>query len=191
MNPYSVYPDAVETERLVSRYIRLEDIQLWEKYIQQPTAIEFLPWAQKQSSLYVAQDWIQKQLDRYVENRFGLQLMIHKKTNQCVGQCGLLLQEIEGVNEVEIGYFTFPEFWGQGFATEAAQAFKKLAFDLYPVSSVISIIHQDNIKSQQVARKNGMTQGPFLVWREMPVHVHRITRDQYLAQSNAMENSGF
>jgi RimJ/RimL family protein N-acetyltransferase len=47
-----------------------------------------------------------------------------KKTNRLVGQCGLLIQNIDNIERLEIGYSILPEFWNQGFASESAMKCK-------------------------------------------------------------------
>ena len=42
-----------------------------------------------------------------------------------IGYCGLHLQKnVDGTDEIEIGYGLLRKYWGQGFATEAAEACK-------------------------------------------------------------------
>ena len=48
-------------------------------------------------------------------------------------------------------------FWGQGIATEAAQAMKNYAFNQLNIAHLISIIHVDNMASKQVAQKVGLS----------------------------------
>lgn len=73
-----------------------------------------------------------------------------------IGQCGLTLQEYKNEQVLEIGYLLRKEFWGNGYATEAAKACKEYAFQTLKVNEVFSIIRDTNIASQQVAIRNGM-----------------------------------
>jgi len=49
-----------------------------------------------------------------------MNVLMDKKTSQPVGQCGLLIQNIENVDCLEIGYSILPQYWGLGYVTEAA-----------------------------------------------------------------------
>jgi [ribosomal protein S5]-alanine N-acetyltransferase len=104
----------------------------------------------------MAKEVIALSLKRYEEGRFGLQALISKETGAFIGKCGLLLQEVNGKNEIEVGYHLLPAYWGKGYATEAAQRFRDYAFENNITDSVVSIIHPDNTLSKKVALRNGM-----------------------------------
>ena len=57
---------------------------------------------------------------------------------------------------LEIGYLFNRRYWHQGYATEAAKACKKYAFEILKAPEVCSIIRDTNIASQNVATRNGM-----------------------------------
>ena len=104
-----------------------------------------------------------------------------EKTSGCfVGQCGLLTQKIEGKEELEIGYHLIPEFWKNGYATEAAKIIKVFAFENDLTESLISIIHSENIASQKVAERIGMSRHSTTIFRDMEAFVYRITKEEYM-----------
>ena len=103
--------------------------------------------------------WLDKQFVRYKEDGFGLFAVILKETGEMIGQCGLTLQDIPGRQVLEIGYLFQKRYWHQGYATEAAKACKEYAFTVLKADEVFSIIRDSNIASQNVAKRNGMTQG--------------------------------
>ncbi len=100
--------------------------------------------------------WISNQLKRYKEYGFGFWAMILKETEEFIGQAGLLMQNYNGLNVVEIGYLLNKDFWHKGFATEACTACKKYAFDVLNENEVYSFIRDNNISSINVAKRNGM-----------------------------------
>ena len=87
----------------------------------------------------------------------GLWATIHKETGKFIGRCGLLPWTIEGQREVEVAYTFTREFWGQGLATEAAQGILKYGFEKLNLRRLICLIDPDNIASQRVAEKMGMS----------------------------------
>lgn len=102
------------------------------------------------------QDWLSRHLDNYKKYGFGLWAVIDKKTNSFVGQVGLTLQNVEGKEELEIGYLLKRKYWHMGYAVEAASACKEYAFNNMGKNRVVSIIRDNNYASQSVAERVGM-----------------------------------
>lgn len=103
------------------------------------------------------QEWLDKQLARYHKYGFGLWAVILKETGEMIGQCGLTMQQWKNTELLEIGYLFQRAYWHKGYATEAAKACKKYAFEDLQAKEVCSIIRDTNIASQKVAIRNGMT----------------------------------
>ena len=174
----------LETQRLRARRLTLDDIDNWMDFIQGENSLDFFNFVKPDRES--CEWWIKRQLKRYEDDGFGLMALIIKETGEMAGQCGLLKQELEGKPEIEIGYSLIPRFRGFGYATEAARAFKELAFHNNLSDSIISIIHIDNLKSQKVAENNGMTRDfvtenygltkgiPHVVYRIKKVALHKI-----------------
>jgi ribosomal-protein-alanine N-acetyltransferase len=150
------YTDNLESERLVTRFLRQEDVPVWAEFLADPIASTFNPSLLNESPVERAQKWIDFTQLRYSENRLGLQALISKETGELVGQCGLIVQELNGKNEVEIGYHLFRRHWGKGYAREAARMFRDYGFVHGFADSMISIIHPLNFLSKKVAEANGM-----------------------------------
>ncbi len=104
-----------------------------------------------------AQDWLNKQLDRYKNDGFGLWAVILKSSGEFVGQCGITWQDIGGENVPEIGYLFKRKHWHNGYAAEAAIGCKNYAFNSLGLDKMYSIIRDNNYASQRVAGRNGMT----------------------------------
>jgi len=173
------YPDLLQTERLETTLLTLDDVKAWAEFFKHPEAIRFLfiESLGLSSDEAVAQHMIQKQLDRYQDKRYGLQKLIHRESGLFIGCCGLLVQEVNGNQEVEVGYHIFPTYWGQGYATEAAKCFIDFAFNQPQITSLISIIDEDNVASIRVAEKNGLTLDSSTRWiNNEPVGIYRINR---------------
>ena len=170
------YPITIETERLLIRPLTITDIIKWEPFFHNPASVKYFPNFITGNSENDARSWIQKQLDRYEDDRFGLHALTEKKTGEFIGQCGLLTQEIDNATEIEIGYSLLPEFEGKGYASEAAQFFKDFAFSNDITNSIISIIHKDNIPSQKVALRNDMTNSKATTFHGLDVYVFRVDK---------------
>jgi RimJ/RimL family protein N-acetyltransferase len=111
--------------------------------------------------------------------------VIFRGNNELIGYCGFLHQEVDGRNEIEIGYRLHPDYWNRGLASEAAQVVRDHAFRDLNLPKVISLVHPDNIASRRVAEKNGMKIERETVFRGFPTLVFAITREQWLAEGGA------
>jgi len=175
-----MYLDGAETKRLYIRKLNVSDIAIWESFFKNNTSLEYLGLDLSLDAKTQSKDWIERQLWRYGNRAYGHHGLILKETNEFIGQCGLLTQEIDGNKEVEIGYHILPEYWGLGFASEAAQLFRNYAFDNDLCHSLVSIIDVRNIASQKVAEKNGMQRGKQVRYDDLDVYSYRIYKGDYL-----------
>lgn len=57
----------------------------------------------------------------------------------------------------EIGWRLFPEYWGQGYASEAGEAALKYGFEQLGLDEIVSFTAIPNTPSQAVMRRIGMT----------------------------------
>ncbi|MFS4493773.1 GNAT family N-acetyltransferase [Maribacter sp. 2308TA10-17] len=162
-----------ETERLRFRKLEPTDFDTWLPFHQEPLSTEFwegLP----EDPVEACKHWFDKAFHRYDNNLGGMNVLLHKETNEFIGQCGLLIQIVDGIKELEVGYSMLPKHWRQGYATEAAQKCKAFAIENKLATSLISIINVDNIPSQKVAINNGMRLDKTTIFNENPVHIFRI-----------------
>lgn len=178
------YPLRIETTRLWTRPVTMDDQQAWAEFLAHPEASRYLPNPEGDSAEVRAQQWMERQLGRYEGGTFGLMALIHKDTGEFIGQCGLITQMVDGREELEVGYHIFPQHWRQGFASEAARAFRDLAFENGLRDSIISIIDRNNLGSQAVARSNGMKLEKAAEFRGLEVFVYRIHREVWLQLKN-------
>ena len=107
--------------------------------------------------------WLDRQLERCGKYGFGLWAVIEKASGDFIGQCGVTMQDWDGREVPEIGYHLRRDQWRHGFASEAAAACKEYAFTELGFQEVYSIIRENNLPSQRVALRNGMSvRGSFI-----------------------------
>ncbi|HRH09941.1 MAG TPA: GNAT family N-acetyltransferase [Bacteroidia bacterium] len=167
----------METARLVTRFLTKKDEEIWTRFLKNEDCTRYFPKTDFASPVERARYWIEKQINRYKEEKYGLQALVSKETGAFVGQCGLLLQEVDGKKELEVGYHILREYWGRGYAPEAAQAFIKYGAENSDFDSIISIIHRENKNSIAVALKNGLRKEKETTWFDLPVSIYRINKD--------------
>src|SRR5258708_3893116 len=147
----------LQTPRLVFREMSLADLDFVAAMLADPEVMRFYP---KCYSRDEAEAWIQRNLDRYARDGHGRWLVLDRATGEPRGQVGLVMQEVEGTLEPEVGYLIHRPFWRQGLAAEAARATRDYAFGVLGKRRVISLIRPENVPSQGVARKIGMRPEP-------------------------------
>lgn len=163
------------SERLLFRRIAPSDFEAWLPFYYNPKSTQF--WDGLPSDpIEACQTQFDRIFERYENDLGGMNALILKETGELVGICGLLVQTVDAIEELEIGYSVLPKFWLKGFAFEAAQKCKEYAFQNKFSESLISIIHVDNVPSQKVALKNGMHLDKTTSYKDNPVHIFRVTK---------------
>jgi len=163
----------LETPRLRLREFVPEDASALSLILSDAETMRYYPVLFDRAGV---EEWIARNRRRYAANGHGLWAMILKSTGALVGDCGVTVQPVDGVDELEVGYHLHRDHWGHGYATEAAQACRDWAFKHRNANYVISLIRPENLPSRRVAERNGMTLWKEIVWRELPHCVYRIAR---------------
>jgi [ribosomal protein S5]-alanine N-acetyltransferase len=145
------------TPRLLLREMSPSDLDFVAPMLADPEVMPFYP---KCYSRDESETWIERQRNRYARHGHGLWLVVEKATGQPVGQVGLLIQTVNGVEEKEVGYLIHRPFWRRGFATEAATACRDYALTTLDRPRVLALIRPENTPSQGVAKKLGMNREP-------------------------------
>ena len=167
----------IETERLLFKQVTEDHHADWLRFCAYPGSLEHIGLHEYPTAEEKNKAWYDRVLWRYENKLGGMNALIEKSSGKLVGQCGLLVQEIDGIVELEIGYSLMPEFRGKGFALEAANACKEYALKRQVADSLISVIHVENEASMRVARANGMEICTTTTSKGDPVHIFRIALD--------------
>ena len=117
----------IETDRLFMRKMTYDDIPSLNKILQDAKTMYAYEHAFSDEEVV---SWLEKQMKNYETYGFGLFGMILRETGEFIGQCGITMQDFSGKSVPEIGYLLNRDFWHNGYATEAALAMKKYAFDV-------------------------------------------------------------
>ena len=150
----------IETERLALRELNIDDLlATWEIVCDEQTMYAWNgAWTDEENL-----EGLQKQINSYSENGFGRWAVVLKETEKVIGICGLMWCDSDKERVLEIGYLFNRAFWHKGYATEAAIACKKYAFDILGYNEVFSIIKDNNYSAMNVAIRNGMlVRGSFI-----------------------------
>jgi RimJ/RimL family protein N-acetyltransferase len=161
----------MQTERLQFRQYTNEDFSFFSSLWADPVVVQYIGKGVTRSTEEARksfQDWL---LPGYRDGR-GLYIILHKETQHPIGHAGVVQQAVDGKREYEIGYWIAKEFWGQGYATEAATFFKQYAVNELKINRFICLIQQQNKMSINVALKLGMTHEKDTAFNTIPVNVY-------------------
>lgn len=169
-----------QTERLDFRLVTKDDYEVWFPLFKEQNVAKFLGMPEGLSQIEQCDFWFKKVFHRYENGLGGMNALIHKTSGEFIGQCGLLIQTVEDEERLEIGYSILPKYWKNGYALEAAKKCKDVCFEREFTENLMSMMHVDNIGSEIVAKKNGMTFEKCV----KGYNLFSITRDSWLKQKN-------
>jgi ribosomal-protein-alanine N-acetyltransferase len=174
----------LETERLILRKLTADDAEALYRIYHEPGVLEYFAHGPPESIDAERAD-IQRHLLYYERHGFGLWATTLRESGELIGRCGLLAQQVDDAQEIEVAYLLSPRFWGRGLASEAARAIRDFAFYTLGHSHLVSIIHPGNRASKRVATAIGMAFSKTSRLYNMEVEVFSITRSPSHAAPSA------
>ena len=160
-----------ETPRLLLREFSSGDVDALAEIIGNPKVMEFStngPCTEDDTRQFI--DWC---LDSYRDNGFGQWAVVDRLSGAVIGFCGLSHVELDGAQEIEVGYRLAPSVWGQGLASEAAEAALEYGFSHCGIDSIIAIIATRHVVSAGVAEKVGFRIDTRTKYRGSDVIIYR------------------
>jgi RimJ/RimL family protein N-acetyltransferase len=100
--------------------------------------------------------YLARNLQHWKDYGFGLWILRELGGGPPVGRAVLRHLLVEDVDEVEVGYAFYEEFWGRGLATEIAAACLALGRDKLHLMTMVAVTSLTNAASQHVLRKVGL-----------------------------------
>lgn len=157
----------IETDRLFLREMNLNDFDALYKVLGDAENMQHYPYSFDELRV---RGWIERNMNRYKENGFGLWAVCLKETGEMIGACGLTLQNIEGEMLPEIGYHIRKDQQHKGYAKEAALAVRNWAFENTDYPALYSYCKYTNVGSYKTAEAIGMH-----FEKEYPDEANKIT----------------
>ena len=144
----------IQTARLNLRWLAESDAEFILDLVNQPSWLKFIG-DRGVRNLDDARAYINNgPLAMIKQHGFGLYLTEIKSSRTPVGLCGLLKRET--LNDVDIGFALHPDFWGQGYANEAALACVNYARNPLQLERIVAITLPANKASIRVLETIGM-----------------------------------
>jgi [ribosomal protein S5]-alanine N-acetyltransferase len=169
--------DRIESERLIFRRIEQADFEFFARIHADPIVARYLGNG-KPRSIQETHELLERYFDSYKSLELGPLAVVRKSDGVLIGRCGLSDMALEvntasgelpriwyqrsqvpaGTNvifEQELGYTFDRNYWGQGYASEAAARVFEYASSTIPFRRIVSVIHPDNTASIKIAKKCG------------------------------------
>jgi RimJ/RimL family protein N-acetyltransferase/GNAT superfamily N-acetyltransferase len=142
------------TSRLTLRPFTEADAEPLHRILNEDGILRYFPRPDP-PDLTRVQRLIAGQLRYWEEHGLGWWAVELRDTGELLGWNGL--QYLPDTEEVEVGYLLSRRHWGQGLATEGAQASLRFGLETLRLGSIVGIVHPENIASQRVLAKAGLT----------------------------------
>ena len=144
----------IETERLILRQVDPDrDFEPWARAMADENTVRYLGT----KPMNRAESWrsMAMAIGHWAIRGYGFFSLEHRETGAWIGRVGPWFPE--GWPAPEVGWTISPDHVGQGYATEAARASLRYAFETLGWAQVIHVIMEGNEPSVAVARKIGST----------------------------------
>lgn len=169
----------IETPRLIIREFTMSDVDNLAYILSKPEVMHFsLTGAISTEETAIK---IKSYIDSYQQHGYGKWAVIHRKTGKLIGYCGIAIEEIDNNLENELGYRFDPDYWRQGFATEAANSCINYAFDTLHIEYLLGIVEPENTASIRVLQKIGMEFVKESLWCDKIVHIYKVNQKNVLS----------
>ena len=154
--PATVVPQdlRLDTGRCVLRYPRLEDAAQMLPAFASHSFPRYVPLGRVTSAEQVAQ-WITGSQERWARGKAYAWALELAEDGALAGQVTLARRPEAGT--WALAYWTHPDHWGQGYATEAAGRAMDFAFQELGATRVWAGVTPQNAGSRRVLEKLGMT----------------------------------
>jgi len=148
----------IETERLILRPWRDADLAPFAALNADPEVMEFFPETLSRTE---SDALARRVMGRIAEEGFGFFAVEEKGGDPFIGMVGVSVPhygaDLPCGPCTEVGWRLARSSWGKGYASEAARASLAFAFDTLGVDEVVSFTAVQNLRSQAVMRRIGMT----------------------------------
>jgi ribosomal-protein-alanine N-acetyltransferase len=144
----------LQTARLRLRGFDLDDVEPLYNILQVPAILRYFPNPDPPPREKVER-LITHQLGHWDDHGYGWWAVELPDRKELMGWCGLTFLPETG--ETEVAYLLAKPHWGQGYATEAAWASLQYGVEHVDVEQIIGLTHPENVRSQRVLLKLGMS----------------------------------
>jgi len=145
----------LSTKRLVLKKLSVADSDFIIRLVNTPGWLKFIGDRNIHTTEQAVAYLQNGPLKSYVENGFGLWLVMLKKDQTAIGMCGLIRRDYLPVPD--IGFAFLPEYHRKGYALEVIKASIGYAKSQLKLPYILAIVMPENSASINVLEKAGLT----------------------------------
>jgi ribosomal-protein-alanine N-acetyltransferase len=142
----------LETPRLVLAPVVPTDTDAIAALYSDPDVMRYV--TERPLSAEFAAASVAKGIQHWADHGHGMFSVFQRESGAFIGRCGIV--RMGATADVEVAYILRKDFWGQGYATEAASACVELGFARQGLSEIFGLTFLDNTPSQRVLEKCGL-----------------------------------
>ena len=173
----------LETTRLQLRPCQNADLQQIYAMWTHPDVCRFL-FDDRVISLDEACSFVDASLANFEQYQYGIWLGSIRNKDCLVGFAGLLHSE----NAPSLIYGIAPEYWGQGYATEAAIAILNYALQHLHLPKIRADVDESNVVSVRILQRLGMKQIGREVVNDRPLLYFEQSRENFREEVPHLES---
>lgn len=144
----------VETPRLRIRHLTAADAAFTCKLLNEPSFIENIADRGVRSEIDAMHYLADGPIKSYQQHGYGLFLVEECTSQAPIGFCGLLFRD--HLQETDIGFAFIPQFWGQGYAFEAASAVLHFGYSSLKLKRIVGLTSAGNMSSIKLLNRLGL-----------------------------------
>jgi len=164
------FPESFATRRLTAERLRPEHYADLLRMHADPVQMAMLGGVRDAAQ---TTEYLEKNLAHWDRYGFGSWILRDERA-QVVGRAILRHLELDGVDDVEVGYSLDPPVWGRGLATEIAAACLEHARADLELTTVVALTLPANARSRRVIEKVGLTYERDVMHAGFPSVLYRV-----------------
>lgn len=143
-----------ETPRLRIRRLRATDAAFTCQLLNEPSFIDNIADRGVRTELDAMHYLADGPIKSYQQHGYGLFLVEECTTQTPIGLCGLLYRSL--LQETDIGFALAPQFWGKGYAFEAASAVMHFGYGSLKLKRIVGLTSASNTSSIKLLNRLGL-----------------------------------
>jgi [ribosomal protein S5]-alanine N-acetyltransferase len=175
----------IETDRLTLRIVTIDDLDNMYEYGSNANVSKYVTW-NTHSSISDTKAFLQTVLEQYESEQAVFWGIEHKESAKLIGTIDFVSWNTKH-RVGELGYVLSEKYWGQGIMTEAAKEVIKFGFNQMYLVRIQARCLTENIGSERVMKKTGMTlegihrKSVFIKGKHRDIKMYSILEEEFIS----------